>query len=82
MMYRNAKKIVFPNKHKYAFVLGRDKRETKELRKQFESLNKTYSYPKDRGACDVLLDNHGNPISDLDISFTSKIQQYSLFDLP
>lgn len=48
-MYRNSKKIVFPNKHKYAFVLGRDKRETKELRKTFETLNRVYPYPKERG---------------------------------
>jgi len=36
-------------KHKYAYVLGKDKRETKELRKIFESRNKTYEYPKERG---------------------------------
>lgn len=48
-MYAKSEKISFPNKHKYAFVLGRDKRETKALRKQFESLNKTYPYPKERG---------------------------------
>lgn len=48
-MYKKAEKIYFPNKHKYAFVLGRDKRETKELRKKFESLNKIYEYPKERG---------------------------------
>jgi hypothetical protein len=40
--------IVFPSKHKYAYVLGRDKRETKFLRKKFETNIKTYSYPKDR----------------------------------
>ena len=48
-MYRNADKIYFPNKHKYAFVLGKDKRETKHLRKKFLELNKTYEYPKERG---------------------------------
>ena len=48
-MYANAKKISFPSKHKYAFVLGRDKRETKALRKTFLELNKTYEYPKERG---------------------------------
>ena len=48
-MYKNAQKISFPNKHKYAYVLGRTKKETKELRKQFESLNKIYDYPKERG---------------------------------
>jgi hypothetical protein len=40
--------IVFPSKHKYAYVLGRDKRETKFLRKKFETNIKTYAYPKDR----------------------------------
>jgi hypothetical protein len=29
--------------------LGKDKRETKELRKKFLELNKTYDYPKERG---------------------------------
>lgn len=48
-MYKNAEKIEFPNKHKYAFVLGRDKRETKLLRKIFEEKNNTYPYPKNRG---------------------------------
>lgn len=48
-MYKKAEKIKFPNKHKYAFVLGRDKRETKALRKKFEELNKVYEYPKERG---------------------------------
>ena len=36
-------------KHKYAYVLGVDKRETKKLRKIFEERNKTFSYPKERG---------------------------------
>lgn len=49
-MYKKAEKISFPSKHKYAFVLGRDKRETKALRKKFLELNKTYEYPKERGA--------------------------------
>ena len=48
-MYKKAEKISFPSKHKYAFVLGRDKRETKALRKKFLELNKTYEYPKERG---------------------------------
>lgn len=48
-MYAKATKIYFPSKHKYAFVLGRDKRETKKLRKEFEERNKIYSYPKERG---------------------------------
>lgn len=65
MMYEKSEKIRFPNKHKYAFVLGRNKRETKELRKRFEALNTIYSYPKVRGdwgdsnseALDNYLDN-------------------------
>lgn len=48
-MYNKATKIYFPNKHKYAFVLGKDKRETKMLRKEFEERNKIYPYPKERG---------------------------------
>ena len=48
-MFKNAKKIVFPSKHKYAFVLGRDKKETKFLRRRFLELNRVYDYPKERG---------------------------------
>ena len=48
-MYKNAEKIEFPSKHKYAFVLGKNKSETKYLRKMFEDKNKTYDYPKNRG---------------------------------
>jgi hypothetical protein len=36
-------------KHKYAYVLGVSKKETKKLRKIFEERNKTYPYPKERG---------------------------------
>jgi len=36
-------------KHKYAYVLSDDKRETKELRRYFEERNKIYPYPKERG---------------------------------
>jgi hypothetical protein len=46
----SAKKVEFPSKHKYAYVLGRTKSETKALRKQFESRNETYPYPKERGS--------------------------------
>ena len=45
----SSEKIVMPSKHKYAIIMGRDRKETKTLRKQFESRNKTYPYPKDRG---------------------------------
>lgn len=48
-MYRKAEKITFPSKHKYAFVLGKNKKETKLLRNKFLELNKTYEYPKERG---------------------------------
>ena len=33
-MYNESEKIAFPNKHKYAYVLGRDKRETRKLRRR------------------------------------------------
>lgn len=48
-LYENAEKIYVKPKGKYAFVLGRDKRETKQLRKKFLELNKVYDYPKERG---------------------------------
>lgn len=41
--------IEYPSKHKYAYVLGRTKLETKRLRKLLESRVKTYPYPKERG---------------------------------
>ena len=45
-MYKNAEKIEVPPKGKYAFVLGKNKRETKYLRKKFLELNKIYDFPK------------------------------------
>ncbi len=36
-------------KHKYAYVLGIDKRETRDLRRLFIDRNKVYDYPKERG---------------------------------
>lgn len=48
-MYRDSTKVQFPSKGKYAFVLGRDKRETKMLRRDFECRNKIFEYPKERG---------------------------------
>ena len=48
-MFKTEEKIEFPSKHKYALVLGRDKRGTKQLRKKFLEMNKTYPYPKERG---------------------------------
>lgn len=47
-MYEKSEKIYFPNKHKYAFVLGKTKTETKKLRKIFMENNKIYPYPKER----------------------------------
>ncbi len=44
-----SEKIITPSKHKYAYVLGRNKNETKKLRKLYEGKNKVYPYPKERG---------------------------------
>lgn len=52
-MFREAEKIEFPSKHKYAFVLGRDRRETAALRKEFLERNKTFPYPKNRDSKSV-----------------------------
>lgn len=46
---KQAKKIEYPNKHKYAYVLGKNKKETKQLRKIFLERNKIFPYPKERG---------------------------------
>jgi hypothetical protein len=46
---KEAEKFQMPAKHKYAYVLGRDKRETKHLRKIYEERNKVLPYPKERG---------------------------------
>jgi hypothetical protein len=45
---KNANYHNFPSKHKYAYVQGANKLETKQLRKKFLKLNKVYSYPKER----------------------------------
>jgi len=42
-------KIEVPSKHKYALVLGRSKKETERLKREFLKLNKIYPYPKTRG---------------------------------
>tara|TARA_Y100000310_G_scaffold274171_1_gene289966 strand:- start:523 stop:1464 length:942 start_codon:yes stop_codon:yes gene_type:complete len=42
----------FPSKHKYLYILGRDKRETKKLKKEFIARNpklQNLPYPKERG---------------------------------
>lgn len=46
---KESQRIEYPSKHKYAFVIGRTKLETKRLRKLFEQRNKIYYYPKERG---------------------------------
>lgn len=50
VVYERSVKLKFPPKHKYAFILGRDKRETNALRKEFLERNKVYPYPKERVA--------------------------------
>lgn len=37
------------SKHKYAFIQGKDKKETKKLKSLFLTKNKIYPYPKERG---------------------------------
>lgn len=46
---KSSTKVEMPSKHKYAYVLGRTKSETYQLRKLYEGKNKVYSYPKERG---------------------------------
>lgn len=43
-------KLTSIKKHKYAYVLGKTKSETKLLRSAFLSSNKTFPYPKERGS--------------------------------
>ena len=45
---QDAKKIDIVQKHKYAYVLGREQRETRALRKLFLAKNKIYEYPSER----------------------------------
>ena len=47
-MQKDAKFIELPTKHKYAYILGPNKRETKKLRKLFEEKNQLFPYPKER----------------------------------
>ena len=46
---KEAEKIKITPKHKYVYILGKNKKETKELKKIFKTRNKTYPYPKERG---------------------------------
>ena len=48
-LQKGAKMVMFPPKHKYAFVMGRGRIETNRLRKRFLQNTKTYEYPKKRG---------------------------------
>lgn len=48
LVQSRAEKIEVPLKHKYAIVLGKDRTETKKLKKIFEQNNKIYPYPKTR----------------------------------
>lgn len=47
-MQENSAYYEFPPKHKYAYIMGEDKGETKRLRKKFLERNKVYPYPKER----------------------------------
>lgn len=42
-------KVTTSKKHKYVYVLGRGKLETKSLRRLFQENNETLEYPKERG---------------------------------
>jgi len=48
-MQNSCEKRSMTPKHKYAYVLGKNKAETKVLRKLFLDRNKVYPYPKERG---------------------------------
>jgi len=46
-MYAKSEKIMFPKKRKWVYILGKDKGETKYLRKKFLERNKVFEYPND-----------------------------------
>ncbi len=46
---KNSTLIKMPLKHKYLYILGKTKSETRKLRKLFEEKNKIYPYPTERG---------------------------------
>ena len=50
LVLTQVERIVVPKKHKYAIVMGVDKRETKYLKRAYLDRNKNYPYPKERGA--------------------------------
>jgi len=47
-MQKKSDVIEVPSKHKYAYIKGVDKRETKQLRAIFLDRNKVFDYPKER----------------------------------
>jgi hypothetical protein len=51
--YQNSCEVrVAPKKHKYLYILGENKKETRELRAEFAKLNPKFvnkEYPKERG---------------------------------
>jgi hypothetical protein len=49
MKQETSVRVPVPQKHKYAYILGASKAETKSLRKLFEQSAKLHSYPKERG---------------------------------
>lgn len=46
---KEATKTIVPAKHKYAYVQGKDRRETMKLRALFLERNQVYAYPNSRG---------------------------------
>lgn len=41
--------VEVPHKHKYVYILGANKKETKQLRKEYQTRHKIIQYPKERG---------------------------------
>lgn len=48
-MQSTARCVTVPYKHKYVYILGQNKKETKELRREYEHTHKILPYPKERG---------------------------------
>ena len=71
---KESKYVIFPSKHKYVYVLGRTKAETKKLNKTLINLNKIYPYPKDRNSWKSDI----NPSEHIK---KSKLEDYFTFDL-
>lgn len=47
-LFQNSTKISFPPKLKWVYILGKNKKETRELRKKFEEMNKIADYDEAR----------------------------------